>query len=391
MKRFSHLRDDERGMSMVFTGIGMMAFLAATTLSIDVGMFMAGRTQAQSSADSGALAGATALVFNNYSDRSATGPAVSSAISAATSNQVVGQAPSVKPADVTFPNDPSGQPNRVKVTVYRTQARGNAIPTLMGVLFGVNTVDIGATATAEAAPANAETCVMPFTIPDKWIENVDANGTPDGTWNPNSTFDMYAKNGSLMSPHDVYYPPGSASPTGYSPITDLGLELVLKSNNQNKVAPSMYNPWDLPGSIGASDYSNNIANCNTNMFQIGDNMPPENGNMVGPTQQGVAALIAKDPNAYWDTSCNCVKGSQFPVSPRVAVVPLYDPVAYAQGQQSGKNATLQMINYLGFFIEPLGGAGDVVGRITPIGGLVKGTGPGSSPAGAFPKVIRLVQ
>jgi hypothetical protein len=302
----------------------------------------------------------------------------------------------VKPTDVTFPNDPSGQPNRVKVTVYRVKARGNAIPTLMGVLFGVNTVDIGATATAEAAPANAETCVMPFTIPDKWIEKVDANGNLDGSWNPNSTFDMYDKKGSLMSPSDVYYPPCgdnqtcAGTPTGYSPITDLGLELILKSNNQNKVAPSMYNPWDLPGSIGASDYSNNIANCNTNIFKIGDNMPPENGNMVGPTQQGVDALIAKDPGAVWDMSCNCVKGSQFPVSPRVAIVPLYDPVAYAQGQQSGKNATLTMVNYLGFFIEN-DTAGNVTGRITPVGGLVKGTGGGSTPAGAFPKVIRLVQ
>ena len=62
------------------------------------------------------------------------------------------------------------QPNRVKVTVYRTSGRGNPVSTLIAPIFGMHTADIGATATAEASPANAMTCVKPFTIPDKWKE-----------------------------------------------------------------------------------------------------------------------------------------------------------------------------------------------------------------------------
>src|SRR5262249_15306275 len=120
------------------------------------------------------------------------------------------------------------------------------------------------------------------------------------------------------------------------------------------------------------------------------NMPPETGNMVGPTKQGMDQLIAKDPNAYWNTTCNCVKGSNFPTSPRVAVVPLYNPVVYAQGQQSGKGATLTMVNFLGFFIEGMDGAGNVLGRIIPVEGLVSGGG-GPEPTGAFAVAIRLVQ
>jgi len=38
---------DETGMSMVFVSVGFMAFFAATTLAIDVGLFMTARTQAQ--------------------------------------------------------------------------------------------------------------------------------------------------------------------------------------------------------------------------------------------------------------------------------------------------------------------------------------------------------
>src|SRR3954451_7739952 len=119
-KRLSNLRRDERGMSFVFIGLGFMAFVAATTLAVDVGMFMTARSQAQNAADSGAMAGAIALYYNDYNNRTSTGPAVTSAISAAQANLMMGAAPSVLPADVTFPNGPAGIPNRVAVQVFRT-------------------------------------------------------------------------------------------------------------------------------------------------------------------------------------------------------------------------------------------------------------------------------
>ncbi len=380
--RIRHLRRDERGMTFVFVGMGFMAFMAATTLAVDVGMFMTAKSQAQNAADAGALAGATALAFNDFNDRSASGPAVQSAIGTAQANAIIGGVPSVLPADVTFPNDPAGQPTRVAVQVFRTAGRSNAIPTLIGPVFGVPTVSIGARATAEASPANAETCVMPFTIPDKWQENTDP------VWDPDDTFDLFKKNGQPLPNQDVYIPPGQPGATGYSVANDTGLQLVLKTNNQNKTAPSFYNPWDLPGSVGGNDYRNNIATCNTHIVKMGDPMSAEPGNMVGPTSQGIGDLVAKDPGAYWDGTCNCVKGSAFPISPRIAVIPLYDPVVYETGKHNGNNASLTAVNFLGFFIEPMQG-NQVVGRITPVGGLVSGNGPLAT--GAFPKAIRLVQ
>ena len=94
-------------------------------------MLMTARNQAQNAADAGALAGATALLYDNWNDRSAGGPAVTSAIAAATNNQVMAGVVSVNPADVEFPLDPDGQPTRVKVTVRRTAARGNPVSTLI--------------------------------------------------------------------------------------------------------------------------------------------------------------------------------------------------------------------------------------------------------------------
>ena len=88
--RLHHLRTDERGMSLIFAAISLMALLSATTLAIDVGMFMNTRSQAQNAADAGALAGAAGLAFNSFTDRSSTGPAVVGAVNTALANMVGG-------------------------------------------------------------------------------------------------------------------------------------------------------------------------------------------------------------------------------------------------------------------------------------------------------------
>jgi len=383
-----HLRRDERGMSLVFVSVAFMAMLSATTLAIDVGMFMNARSQAQNAADAGALAGAVALYYNDFNDRTAGGPAVQSAINTARTNRVAGATVSVTPADVTFPNDPSGQPTRVQVQVFRTIARNNPVGTLMGGFFGVPTADVAAVATAEASAANAETCVMPFTIPDRWTEN------QTGPWDPTDTFDIYDNKGKPLANPDVYvplrpYPDPNTDYTGYNAERDRGLEVVLKADNNTKITASFYNPWDLPGSGGADDYRNNIAGCNQAKIHPGDPMTPEPGNMVGPTSQGMADRIALDPNAHWDTGCNCVQGSNSRVSPRVVIIPTYDPVVFANGPAHGRNIDLQIVSFIGFFLEDMRG-NDVVGRVTPVGGIFDGNaGPG--PNGIFPRVIRLVQ
>lgn len=94
---------DERGMLLVFVATGFMAFLSATMLAIDVGMFMVARSEAQNAADTSALSGAIALVFDDPLDQSASGPAVQSALGAAMANQVMAHDVSVTPPDVTFP------------------------------------------------------------------------------------------------------------------------------------------------------------------------------------------------------------------------------------------------------------------------------------------------
>jgi hypothetical protein len=255
--------------------------------------------------------------------------------------------------------------------------------TMIAQYFGISTVGVNATATAEASPADAMTCVLPFTIPDRWIEKQ----TP--AFDPDDTFDLFASKNVPLSNPDVYIgPQDPATYTGYNAERDKGMVVRLKADNGSKPAPSFYYPYAVPGSVGADDYRWNIGHCNTTVMTFGQTFDPEPGMMTGPTKQGMNDLIALDPNAYWDETAKRVVSDMHP-SPRVRVVPLFDPAYYADGKLNGRNASLKFVNYLGFFVEEMQG-NEVVGRITPVGGLRRGNG-GAAPAAAFPKAIRLVQ
>jgi hypothetical protein len=366
-------------MTLVMVATGMMAFLSATMLAVDVGMLMVARTESQNAADAGALAGAVALGFNDPNDRTPTGPAVRNAIAAATAadNGVMNAQASVLPEDVTFPT-----PTQVRVVVQRSGVRGNPISMFMAPIFGINTANVGAVATAEAQPANAMTCVKPFTVPDKWIESQ----TPP--WDPTDTFDVVDNKGKPLANPDVYVPLGSAGYTGYNAQTDKGALITLKAGTGTNIYPSIYFPYSMGGITGASEYEENIANCNTLIMGFDDLLLAEPGNMVGPTRAGIDRLIARDPSAYWDGYNNRVVSSMSP-SPRVVAIPLFDPVYYDTGKQNGRNADFKVVNYLGFFIEEMQG-NDVKGRVTPIGGIYSGTG-GPAPVGTFPIAIVLVK
>src|SRR5829696_2653189 len=202
LPRLRKFAKDESGFSLVFVGAGGLALIGASMLAIDVGMLMSARSQAQNAADAGAMAGAIALAYDSWTDRTPTGPAVTLAKATAMGNLVQGKPVAVNDEDVTFPNDEAGQPNRVQVSVWRSADHGNPVSTLIAYYFGMKTVNINAVATAEASPANAMTCVKPFTIPDRWIEKNPLT-VP---WTVDSDFSRYDKKGNLLSPADAYEP-----------------------------------------------------------------------------------------------------------------------------------------------------------------------------------------
>lgn len=383
---------DERGMTLAFVAIGFAGLFAASILAIDLGVLMTARSQAQNSADAGAHAGAVALAFEDYNDRSATGPAVRTAIERAQANLVMGGAVSVTPADIDFPVGPTGISNRVRVRVYRTAERGNPVNTFIAAIANLfpwgttDTVDVGAVAVAEASPADTVDCILPFMIPDRWNER-----TQPPFHSIDSTYDLYDRRGNPLPTPDEYVPiTGGDSYTGYKALPDKGTPVTLKTDNESKVSPSIYFPIVVPGNgTGANAYENAIAECTQATFTPGQDVTVEPGNMVGPTRQGIDRLVAKDPDAYWDTDCNCVKGSAYGTSPRVRAIPLYNPHYYETNKQTGRNAAFQVANFLGVFVEGMVG-NEVRARIVPIVGKV-GNGAGPVPSNAFPMAIRIVE
>jgi hypothetical protein len=258
----------------------------------------------------------------------------------------------------------------------------------------METVGVAAVATAEASPANAMTCVKPFTIPDKWEE------VQDPAWDPlTSTYEGYDKKGDPLPNPDIYrdatYGPVSrgGTYTGYDPHRDKGTPLMIRAGTGHDITPSFYFSITIGGISGASEYEWNICECNTTVFHPGELMMQEPGNMMGPTVSGADCLIAKDPTAYWDDGANCAKrpGSNVCIgrSPRIFPIPLYDPIYYETGKRNGRYADLKVANWIGFFLERTQ-SNNIYGRITPIGGMRDGSAP-EGPSAIFPVAIRLVQ
>jgi len=405
MKRSGGFGRNERGAILAQGAIIFLGLLAITTFVVDYGVLWVGRHQAQNSADAGALAGATALFYDSMTDRTDAGPAKQSAYHVAHGNYIVGQSPNIDiTTDITFPTCPDGSNRCIKVNVFRNEQRGNALPMIFGRIVGLGAQGVRATATGEAAVGNASNCLKPWVIVDRWQED---NVPPSPT-----TFDKWQKQGNnitqIANP-DAYIPSSSDPPSlgsGYNTQYDLGAELTLKVGNpQGAITPGFYYPIDLPvaptGNVitGGAQYRTNIATCTGYPVSIGDTVVPENGNMVGPTAQGVAALVALDPNAQWDStnktiinSCATATPSCGPISPRVVAIAMVnpDPLQYSMLSTGGKNLQLTVVNILGFFVNAVKGNGDVTGYLTMVPGLTIGT-PTINPGNAFTVNIMLVR
>jgi Flp pilus assembly protein TadG len=397
----------ERGAILIQVGVAILVMSAFSMFVIDYGVAWISRSQAQNSADAGAIAGATALALDDFGDRTDTGPAKLAAREFALRHVVWGEAPDVEMAtDVRFyPNAPAEFPalcsgdDCVRVDVYRNQARGNALPVFFGWLVGLTQQGVRASAIAQAARGNASECLKPWAVLDKWME-------PTGIWNQDSEFDPKK---------DIYIAPtANKVGTTYTLARDLGLKLTLKEgdsqNAKEKFGAGWYSPvvLDKNGAGGEGGYGPAISGCVGVTYKIGDTLPVENGGMVGPTKHGVDDLVALDPDASWDPvekkvvdSCvgppyTCSKPG-YKQSPRIVALPVintrmaYDEVHKEDGKQVGAgNMTVKIVAILGFFVEGKQDK-DVVGYLATKPELKVSNGGGVHPAAGFLKTVQLVR
>jgi Flp pilus assembly protein TadG len=388
----------ERGAILIQVGVSILVLSAFAMFVVDYGVMWVSRNQAQNSADSGALAGAIALAFDNFTDHSDTGPAKVAAQKFAQLNYVWGEQPDVTMAtDVRFYSDdnsafPASCSNDdcVRVDVYRTGkgTRTNPLPTFFGWLVGVTEQGVRATATAQAAAANATNCLKPWAVLDKWAES-------SGAWTTDSVFDPYGM------PPDTYKAPDGDDPgTSYTLASDLGLKIKLKQGDPKDAkdifGAGWFSPIDL-GGTGGDVYRDNIWSCAGGTYSVGTTLSVETGNMKGPTKQGVDKLYDLDPTAEWDAEHKKVINSAYSVSPRIVALPIintqmaYDEVHTADGKSRGAgNMDVKVVGILGFFVEGMDGD-DVVGYLCTKPDLLTSSGSNVSPEAAFLKVITLVR
>jgi hypothetical protein len=420
--------ESDRGAVLIHVAFVVLMLVAFTTFVVDWGVLWLSRGQAQNSADSGALAGAIALGFDDPNDLTDTGAGKLNAYQATQNNLVYGQPPDVNvTTDVTFPACPDGIGQCIRVDVYRNQTRNNPLPIMFGTLVGLTDQGIRATATARIRAANATECLRPWAIVDRWDETAPNYPSPDPDWDFGDTYDA--------ATGDLYVPPSPTAPgTGFT-LADYGLQFAVKMGAAGQggqiVSPGWFQAIDIPrvnscANQGASAYECNIATCGgvtTAYAPFGGTACPEDipvgdeafwaergcyrvqtGNMVGPTRDGVQTLMDRDPNAGW--SDGRIVNSQYDPpssSPRIVPIGVLDIDLYMAQNPTGQNGIVRLVNIFGFFIEGLGdtdalgnitccstGGQAVVGRLVTIPGDVLTTGGDVGPS-AFLKQIVLIR
>jgi len=226
-----------------------------------------------------------------------------------------------------------------------------------------------------AAQGNFTPCIVPWAVPDRWIEAQMAE------WDRTDTFDRYYTTGSnvgqLLPNPDTYVRavPGGDPGTGFRIPADYGTPLTLKVGDK---AQSPAKKWFLAvdlsafgGSGGRAGYREAIANCFTSAsLNPGVTVPMLEGSLKGETAQGVADLITTDPAAYWDAMQGGVVASGYPpgASPRIVWVMFYDPDVF-QATLAANQPQIQVVKILPVFVDGIVGK-DVVGYLLSIGGVV---------------------
>lgn len=352
----------EKGSIFVLVTAGIVAFLGAVALSVDVGYLYVVRNELQNAADAAALAGAQGLMAQpgNYTED---GAAVRWAKQYAAANRADGQSVILATSEISFP-----RPDVILIDIRRP------VRTFFSSIFGMRSVPVRVTAAATAAPAVGGSGEWrPFSGPDQFAHGSQCVTPLDGdhgpfnpnlhTWNGIEARDYY------RSPYDSSLDNTDASnfsdcsgsaPTGFIAPRDVDgrlVELKLGSgSNAGDGSPGNFYPVAL-GGTGASNYENNIRYGWGGTVRIGDILTTETGNMTGPTRQGVDYLISLDPSARLVTGPNgrmYVWSDRYPPneSPRIVPIALFDPT----DPPGNGRTTFRVANIGAFFIASVSGS-----------------------------------
>jgi hypothetical protein len=268
----------EKGVSIVIVAAGMTAFLGFLAIVLDLGMLYAARSDAQKAADAASLAGAKYFLDQGSLPTTLTQTMrdESKAYAKAIGAQNAIRGGSVQPSEIVI-NDSDIQLVSTNPPVFEVTSRvqRTGLSTYFATIFGVNAVDVAATAVARASKSSG------------------SSGSP-------TSFNVGAQ---CLKPW-ILQDLSPINPPNQFGVADLGTFVYLH-DDQSTNGPSKWGiiapcptytpPPTVPcdGGNSSSVYEQNIIQCNPNTYycSVGVTINDVPGNKVGKTQDGVRALI----------------------------------------------------------------------------------------------------
>ncbi|HEY3246358.1 MAG TPA: TadG family pilus assembly protein [Phycisphaerae bacterium] len=331
-----------RGAAAVMVAVSLVALLSVASLTVDVGSMYRARNELQRSADSAAMAGAWRLLdaqqlqgTPNMTQEIAAARAA--AVQYAALNHVMGAAPVVDPqADVTVgyiydPMNPAepisfGNPNQfnaVRVLVHRDNIRNGPLNLMFARIFGQQTANVHAEATAvfkngvvgyHVTPQTGNAYLLPFAVKVSFWNDLLA-----GTFTTGDHYRYDTQNGQvtigLDSINEMNIYPGNGG-NGQLPPGNFGTVNIGPSSNSTDHLISQ-----ILNGVTAEDFS---------YYPNGELVLGPNGNVPLTGDTGLSAAV-KD-------ALTAIVGQ-----PRA--IPLFSTVS-----GPGNNATFTIVGFAGIRI-----------------------------------------
>lgn len=320
------MRRAQQGVTVVLVAITLAAVCGMGALALDVGVLFAAKNGAQNAADAGALAGA--FTFLNPA---AVQPAAAQteAVALANANSILGEPVQINTSNVSV--DIANQ--MVTVTVPRTGSNG--IQTFFARVFGVTHADVLATASGQTLP---------------WASGT---GNLRPLFVPNTILSTLAPGAACTAQQTILDSQGNLTSFARSQI---GTAMIMRPTSPSgSLLPGQF--YSLDFGSGASTYScalsSSLTSCGITpgLAICGNSYPTENGNMVGPTTQGINTLVGSFPD-IWEAPGAYLhpNGTITDTSKQVATVAVWDDCCPNCAVGTGKSM-VPVIGFSNWFVE----------------------------------------
>ena len=336
-------------MALILAGLLLVTLVGIAAMALDFGAMYLYRTQLHTSSDAAAMAGALRLLQGDAAG------ALDTAIAYGVSHPVERANATMTPADVVpgqwdfvaqaFTPAPGGSWLAATNNAVQATARHQAAFTF-GRLFGYTTRSRSATSIAALGSVGVTDCVRPFAIPyERMLEVLYPSATPPVTYNLTAADVTALRTATIANQILLKVGDASASPLPGS-FYAVRLPPVLYANGTAGA------PWS-----GANPYRDAISASCTALTQNvgpGDWLVAEQGNMQGPTRDGIAALcgVTGNPRTFTCSPPAPIKIVLWDISDKSIASPnafrvKYVGAFYVTGFEAGQGGSLDGVT--GYF------------------------------------------